>query len=131
MVARTDQQGFSLVELVAAFAVLSIMAVALVHTGHGRTQSMSYAFHETVALRLAQAELEAQRANPEPLMPGVEAIELPSGVGPLPGGRGQRSVRVIQPQLFEVEVQVWWLPAGAKQAASVSLTTRLVTREVN
>jgi len=129
VVASKDQQGFTLVELVSALAVIAVLAVALVHTGHGRAQSMSYAFQETVALRLAQAELEAQRANPGQLMVGVAAFELPSGVGPLPGGRGQRSVRAIEPQLFEVEVQVWWQPAGAKQARTVILTTRLASTE--
>ena len=125
--APRSQRGFTVIELLCAFAVFSVLAVALVHTGHGQTQSMTRAFHETLALRLAQAELEATRTRREGLAtdPGARGFALPPDATKLPGGRGTRTVQEIEPGLFEITVAVHWLPTGAEREATVQLTTRL------
>ncbi|MFK7740527.1 MAG: hypothetical protein AB8H80_09390 [Planctomycetota bacterium] len=129
MVKPPNEEGFSFVEAISAFAIMTILAVALTHTGTGRSQALASSFHETVALRIAQAKLEEARAQRAPLTVGAKAFELPEGVGPLPAGRGQQTVVAVQPRLFDVTIQVWWQPVGSQQAASVQLTTRIAGKQ--
>ena len=129
MVNTLRQRGFTVMELTCAFAVVSVLALALVHTGHGQVDSVTRAYHETLALHLAQAELESMRTRRNDLASGDGTFELLLDASPLPGGRGLRSVRCVAPDLFDVEVQVRWLPAGALQEAMVSLTTRIAREE--
>jgi len=129
MVRRARQRGFTIVELCAAFAIVTVLAVALVHTGHGKAQSMTRAFHETLALRLCQAEIERARLVPAELVPGEYPFALAADEGRLPAGRGMRAVRQIEPGLFEIEVLVAWRPAAAQSESSVNLVTRQVSVE--
>lgn len=129
MVNRSQQKGFTIVELCAAFAVVTVLAVALVHIGHGKAQSMTRAFRETLALRLCQAELERTRLDPARLVLGEQAFDLPEEAARLPGGHGSRVVTEVASSLFEITVQVAWLPAGARDEASVRLVTRKAREE--
>lgn len=125
MVSRQREKGFTVVELACAFAVVSVLAVALVHTGHGKTQSVASAFRETLALRICQGELERVRSQPRELVVGDHRVELPADASRLPNGRGVRTVREIEPGLFEVEVEVTWQAAGAGSPMTVNLVTRV------
>lgn len=130
MVAPNHQQGFALVETLCAFAIASILAVALVHTGHGKAQSINRAYQETIALRIAQAEIEATRTDVGRQRIGEHIIALPANSADLAEGTGTRTVREILPQLFDVEVEVRWRPPGAQQSRSVQLTTRFAREGV-
>lgn len=126
-----NQRGFTVIELLCAFAVFSVLAVALVHTGHGHTQATKRAFHETLALRFAQSEIETVRAQPTGLGSdiGERSFELTTDASTLPAGRGLRTVREIEPRLFEVTVEVSWLESGAEREGTVRLVTRIAVEE--
>ena len=125
-----NQRGLTMIDLTCGFAVLSVLALGLGVSGRGHGHALTRAFGETVALRVAQAHLEELRAQRRALFAGRAPFELDAAAQKqLPAARGTRAVRPVAPGLFEVEVRVQWIPAGASQPAVVHLTTLLAAEE--
>ncbi|MCR9247680.1 MAG: type II secretion system GspH family protein [bacterium] len=123
------ERGLTVVELICAFAILATLSIAVVHTQHSQPRATTRAFQETLALRLAQAELESARAKVGQLVIGRQPIDLPGAARSLPDARGWRTAKLVAPGLFEVDAIVEWRPAAIKERATVRLTTRVVALE--
>lgn len=126
-----EERGLTVVELICAFAILATLSIAVIHTQHNQPRATTRAFQETLALRLAQADLESARAAPGQLVIGRRAIDLPGAARSLPGARGWRTAKLVAPGLFEVDAVVEWRPATIRERAPVRLTTRVAALETN
>ena len=120
MVNRTKELGSSLMELVCAFVVVSVIGVGLVHSGHDNAHTTAAAFHSTVAVTLAESEIERLRADRVAIVLGVTERRIPPASG-LPEARLARRITTRSPGLAEVEVEVTWLEARTRTRRSVQL----------
>lgn len=114
------ERGFSLVEVAIAIVIVAIIG-SVAFTGDARQlQHVAESFAETKASRLASGRIERLRAEPRALEVGTSEFRAD---GALPGGVGFQHIRRIEAGLFEVEVEVRWLPAGATKRRRFTLTT--------
>ncbi len=126
MVTKHRTGGFTLIEVVCAFAVLTVLGFGLVHGGQNHARNIRDAFERTVAVRVAQSELERLRAmDPGDLVLGKVEFDT----GRVDGLEGVRGTITIVPEgsprdrLLAIEVVVEWLPAGAERARRIALST--------
>ncbi|HEX5136207.1 MAG TPA: prepilin-type N-terminal cleavage/methylation domain-containing protein [Planctomycetota bacterium] len=90
-------RGYTLIEVVVAMAVLSLVATGVFVGEEGQLRQVSWSFDELMLSRAAASRLE-KVASPEP---GERAFE--TGVE---GARGREAVKVLEPGLLEVTVEV-------------------------
>jgi len=104
-------------EVVCAMAVLTIAVTAVWVGEEAQLRAVGRSYDELAASRAAAAHLEALAAAPEPLTEGAFDVAMP-------GCAGARTVRAVEPGLFEVTAVV---RRGDRELAR--LTTLLATRE--
>jgi type II secretory pathway pseudopilin PulG len=121
--------GFTIMELVCAFAVLSILISAGFLGAASKLGNVRRAYQETVALQAASGWLEQLQADRGPLRIGTTEFALsPAAQKTLAGAQGTSEVRRLEPGLYEVSAQVQWHPLASTPAVKVTLRT-LVVRE--
>lgn len=134
--ARRTQGGFTLIEVIVAFALLALALTLLLGTLSGATRQVRQAEDGTRAALHAQSLL-AQLGVGEPLQPGRQQ-------GQLDGGRYQWTLQVAPyrdplaaraqiepsaPQLLDVQLEIRW---GGRDAQALRWhTLRLAPRDVN
>jgi hypothetical protein len=113
-------------EVAVAVVLVSVIAT-LAFTGDSLAlRHAASAFAETKAARLAAGRLEQLRADPAGLRAGVTSIRFPvADTHGLPECTAVQTVRLVEPGLFEVRVEVRWRPAGAREPRHGALTTWL------
>lgn len=127
--AARDQRGFTLIEVLVAFAVLAMLLGAIYQTFSSGLNASARAERRAVAALHAQSVLAALGSG-EPISQGEATGELDGGY------RWQTSVRLLESagetarlDAFEVIVTVSWEASLGRQG-SVSLNTlRLAVRQ--
>lgn len=114
MVARA--RGFTVLEVVVALAVLTIVATSVMVGERGQLRQVGHSFDELMASRIAAGRLEVLATAR--LVPGETVFDVEE-----PGLEGVQRIRELTPGLFEVRVSVQ-RPGGRE----FRLTT-LMTRE--
>jgi hypothetical protein len=85
---------------------------------------VAQSFAETKASRLASSRLEILRADPRAPEMGVTGFRFePDTTDGLHDIEGAQTVRRLETGLFEVEVEVSWLPPGASKRRRCRLVT--------
>ena len=121
--------GFTMMELVCAFAVLSILVSVGFLGAANKLGHVRRCYQETLALQAASGRLEQLQADPKPLQTGVTDFPLPPTARKmLAGGVAIQSVKQLETGLYEVEATVRWWPSGAIAPVTATLKT-LVVRE--
>ena len=121
--------GFTIMELVCAFAVLSILVSVGFLGSASKLGQVRRPYQETVALQAASGCLERLQADRRPLRVGTTEFQLSAAARrALAGAQGIAEVRRLESGLYEVSAQVQWLPVSNAPAVRVSLRT-LVVRE--
>ncbi len=124
MVRANLRAGMVFVELVCAMAVLGVVSLALSGSGFEHGRAAARALRGEVALRAAEAELEAVRAAGTPPVIGVDERPVSPPVrARLPAARIVRDVTEIRPGLYRIDVRVRWRVAEAGSARQLELTT--------
>jgi prepilin-type N-terminal cleavage/methylation domain-containing protein len=90
-------RGYTLMEVVVAMAVLSLVATGVFVGEEGQLRQVARSFDELELSRAAAARLEKMGA-PEP---GERAFEVEGR-----GAGGRETVRLLEPFLYEVTVEV-------------------------
>lgn len=126
---RSAAAGFTMMELVFAFAVLSILfSVGFLGAG-SKLAHVRRCYQETLALGAASGRLEQLQVGDGPLEPGTTGFPLPPGAQQaLSNAAAVQTVKQLEPGLYEVQAKVSWSPTAAADPVSVTLTT-LVARE--
>ena len=126
---RSSAAGFTLMELVCAFAVLSILvSVSFLGTANKFGQ-VRRSYQETLALQADSGRLEQLQADPKPLQTGISDFPLPpTARNILDRGIATQTVKQLDTGLYEVEATVSWWPSAAAAPVTITLKT-LVVRE--
>lgn len=127
--AARDQRGFTLIEVLVAFAVLAMLLGAIYQTFSSGLNASARAERRAVAALHAQSVLAALGSG-EPISQGEATGELDGGY------RWQTSVRLLESagetarlDAFEVIVTVSWeAPLGRQGSVSLN-TLRLAVRQ--
>jgi prepilin-type N-terminal cleavage/methylation domain-containing protein len=114
------ERGFTVIELVCAMAVLTILASAALLGTRAHLVEIGRSLDELAASRAASGRLEALSAPGVALEPGEHAFPVD-----LPGAEGTEVVTRLRPGLDEVTVTVRAGPHGPV----VSLTTLVASEE--
>ena len=123
------EAGFTMMELVCAFAVLSILVSVGFLGSASKLGQVRRSYQETVALQAASGCLERLQADRRPLRVGTTEFPLsPAAQEALAGAQGIAEVRRLEPGIYEVSAQVQWQPLANSPTVRVSLRT-LVVRE--
>ncbi|MHC5071570.1 MAG: type IV pilus modification PilV family protein [Planctomycetota bacterium] len=121
--------GFTMMELVCAFAVLSILVSVGFLGAANKLDHVRRSYQETQALQAASGWLEQLQVEHLPLRTGVSGFLLPqSAQKALADAEGVQSVRQLEPGLYEVVATVKWSPVSGRAPVTISLKT-LVLRE--
>jgi len=121
--------GFTMMELVCAFAVLSILVSMSFLGTANKLGQVRRCYQETLALQAASGRLEQLQADPKQLQTGVTDFPLPPATQQmLDRCVATQSVKQLETGLYEVEATVSWWPAAAIAPVTATLKT-LVVRE--
>ncbi len=126
---RTSAAGFTMMELVFAFALLSILfSVGFLGAG-SKLGHVRRCYQETLAWGAASGRLEQLQVGDEPLEANTGEFPLPPAARQaLSNAAAIETVKQLEPGLYEVQATVSWSPAAGVGPVSITLTT-LVTRE--
>jgi general secretion pathway protein I len=133
---RAPQAGFSLLEVLAAFVILALVATALFRLLGGALGNAGVAEDASRAILLAQSRLDAARGEPRAgnasgtederfaWTTRVAPWEAPDAT-PAAGGAQQ----VTPTQLFRISVEVRYPGAGGRERTLELATLKLARRE--
>jgi type II secretory pathway pseudopilin PulG len=118
-----------MMELVCAFAVLSILlSIGFLGTA-GKLGQVRRSYQETLALQAASGQLEQLQMDRKPLSAGTTGFLLPpTARSLLHDAVATQTVQELETGLFSVEATVTWRPGARVPPAAVTLKT-LVARE--
>ena len=100
----SGSRGITVVEVIVALAIATILATSAVVGGHGHLAHAKASFDELAASRQAASYLESLER------PEAGTVEFAVDPEVLPGGEGRLEVRRLEPGLLEVAVTVHWPP---------------------
>ncbi len=116
------ENGSTLVECMVAAVALAALATGFGTNDRARDLAVRHAFEETVATRVLQSTIEAQReAGTAPLSTEGRPIESTT----LHDARVACHVHELEPGLHEAIWTLTWRPAGSSNLRHRDLTTRL------
>lgn len=137
-------RGFSLIEVLVAFAFVALVGTALYRVFSGALRNAVVAEDYTRAVLLAESRMAALGIGAT-LVPGSESGEVendkyrwattirpfqaPAPAGPEPGGPNAAPIFKLGAKLLEVEVSVSWPSAGDTRAQVVLHSLRLAPEE--
>ncbi|MCC7042209.1 MAG: prepilin-type N-terminal cleavage/methylation domain-containing protein [Burkholderiales bacterium] len=128
-------RGFSLIEVLAAFVILALVATALFNLFASSLNNVAAADEWSRALETAESHLEAAAAA-QPLKDGSDRGESPDGrirwmttVAPYvpPGGDAdlERATETLALRLFRISVEVVYVGGDGKSRTLALATVRL------
>jgi len=122
--------GFTMMELLCAFAALSILVSVGFLGAANKLGQVRRSYQETLALQAASGRLEQLQTDRAPLEAGVTDFLLPPTARKmLDGALAIQTIRQLETGLFEVEASIrWWTSATAVAPVTATLKT-LVARE--
>jgi len=100
--------GYTLIEVVCAFAVLSVLAITIYLGEAGQLRTVGRSFQDTAAAHLVAGRLEEVMADDTVPPVGETVFEIEQNER-LHSARGVQVVREVQPGLFEVTAEVRWI----------------------
>lgn len=119
-----DCRGFSYVEVLTAFVVLTIVAGMAFTADTGQLRQVEDSFAETKAHRLVVARLETLRSDATLRLAGERPFEMsPQQTSGLAEFSGVENITKRRDGLFELVVEVAWLPRGAATRRRIRLVT--------
>jgi prepilin-type N-terminal cleavage/methylation domain-containing protein len=128
---KYDQQGLSLIEVLASLVLLSLLAFSMLAIFSPVARWINAARHETTAVHYAAAILEnlrSEREKIDPVNAGQTAQEIGlASVCPANGMVAEISLIQAQaayPNLYDVQVTVTWTEGTVTQSLSLSTVIR-------
>jgi len=110
------QRGFTVTEIVISLGVVVILLTAALGGERAQRQAVANAYARLEASRAASSRLEALYDPHAPLAAGASTFDPR-----VPGALGTQRVRLVEPGLYEVEVEV----VRPDDDVRVVLTTRI------
>jgi hypothetical protein len=107
MVKRRGERGLTILEVVIATSVATVVTSAAVVATGTHFEFARVAFERAVAERAVAARLEALAAGAALLVPGQHAFALhPSLAASVPGARAEETIEEVESGLFAIEAAV-------------------------